>query len=72
MCGCTKPSRSPRTTRPGFPITIASRSGPTSGAVPPSPSPPNTLTAIQAMDPERLRIEQLRREAIRRSFGTIT
>jgi hypothetical protein len=68
MCGCAKPSRQPRQTR-SSPVVIVSRNTPTISTTN-SPAPPNTLTAIQAMDPDRLRIEQLRREAIRRSFGS--
>lgn len=67
MCGCSKPSRQVRPARTT--TTVITRNSPLSAAMPHTPSPPNTLTSIQAMDPERLRIEQLRREAIRRSFG---
>ena len=66
MCACSKPSRQPRTVR-GSSI-IVTRNTVTTTI---TPAPPNTLTSVQSMDPNRLRIEQLRREAIRRSFGSI-
>lgn len=69
MCSCTKPSRQPRATR-STPVTVITRNIP--AVVVPAASPQTSNTVIQTMDPERLRIEQLRREAIRRSFGSTT
>ncbi len=68
MCGCSR-ALEPRRTR-SVTSTFVSRNQPAiiAGTILPE-APPNTLTAIQAIDPERLRIERLRREAIRRSFG---
>lgn len=66
MCGCAKASRQPRPTRSAQ-VTVFTRNTP---AVVIPANPVSSNTSIQAMDPERLRIEQLRREAIRRSFGS--
>jgi hypothetical protein len=64
MCACNRTE--PRRSRPTADVTIVRSSNP---AASPLPDPSSTSFAIQTMDPERLRIEQLRREAIRRSFG---
>lgn len=63
MCACSKASRQPRPTRSATTIT---RNSPL--ATSQVQSVPRS-SFIQGMDPERLRVEQLRREAIRKSFG---
>lgn len=68
MCGCARPSVQPRPTRSSQ-VTVFTRNT-TSVVVPANPA--SASGSIQSMDPERLRIEQLRREAIRRSFGSTT
>ena len=65
MCGCARPRPVARGSRG----VIVTRNAAPPVRSSPNPAPPNTLTLTQAMDPERLRIEQLKREAIRRTFG---
>lgn len=70
MCSCNR--NEPRRTRPTANTTaIITRNTQviTSGVTPNPPQQP-VNPIIPSMDPDRLRIEQLRREAIRRSFGT--
>lgn len=65
MCSCNRSE--PRRTRTApTTATITRNTQVVTANVPPNPQP---SISIQTMDPERLRIEQLRREAIRRSFG---
>lgn len=66
MCGCARPAGNPRPIRS---TTVVSRNNPRDTVIPIVIPQNNT---IQAMDPERLRIEQFHREAIRRSFGNLS
>lgn len=65
MCACNKPE--PRRTRtlppPGVRSATIVTSNPGRAFTPATPQP------VQAMDADRVRIEQLRRESIRRTFG---
>jgi len=67
MCGCNRNIGTPRQVRSSGNVVVRNSSTGTI-FVPRS----NVVTSIQSLDPERLRIEQLRREAIRRSFGNTT
>lgn len=65
MCACNRAE--PRKSRPTADVAIIRNSSPPSTPV--NPLPTSTSFTIQSMDPDRLRIEQLKRETIRRTFG---
>lgn len=69
MCSCNRTQ--PRRTRTANTSATITRNTQTIVAGIPNNPPISGNTTIQAMDQDRLRIEQLRREAIRRSFGSI-
>jgi hypothetical protein len=66
MCSCNRSE--PRRARTANTTATIVRNAQTVNTNIPAP-PPTVVGSIQSMDPDRLRVEQLRRAAIRRAFG---